>query len=177
MAGIFKTYDVMQDYENIDFILVGSDDLENGYLVIADALSGTYLNGFGSVYTPAKPSAITNANIAIVCAEEYYQDAEGNRINITDPTVLTFTEGQRIRVLRPALNKKYFASASLYTGVAVVGKYLIPTAASYGFTVADDLTGNPKVALKIEEINVKDTFVGLAAVTGIRVRCVRANGE
>lgn len=177
MAGIFKPYDVMQDYENIDFIKVGSTTLENGFTVVANSISGTYLDGFGAVYTPATPTAVTDANLAIVCAEEYYQDSLGNRINITDPTVLTFYENQIVRVLRPALNKKYFISNGLVTGVPSINKYLIPTVGGETFTVANNLSDNPKLAFKIEETSVKDTFVGLSAVTGVRVRCVRADGE
>jgi hypothetical protein len=177
MAGIFRTYDVMQDYQNIDFVKVGADTLQNGYVVVADTVVGTYLDGQGALYNPVKPSAITVANVGIVCAEEYYEDELGNRISISDPTVLSFTTGKRVRILRPSLNKTYFCSNDLITGTPVVGSYLIPTADDYGWTVAADLTGNPTVALKIEEINVKDTFVGLAAVTGVRLRATRVLGE
>lgn len=176
-SGIFRTYDVMNDYENIDFVQVATDTLQNGFLVGADTIVGTFLDGNGALYNPTKPVAITDANLAIVCAEEYYQDELGNRINVSDPTVLTFKTGQRVRIIRPAMNKKYFVSNGLITGTVVVGQYLIPTAGAYGWTVAADLTGNPKVALKIEEINVNDTFVGLQAVAGVRVRCTRVLGE
>jgi len=177
MAGIFKPYDVMQDYENIDFIQVATDTLQNGYAVVADALVGTYLDGYGAIYTPGKPTSATPTNIAIVCAEEYYQDANGNRIDINDPTLLTFTTGQRIRIIRPAMNKKYFMSNDLITGTPVVGQYVIPTASAYGWTVATTLTSTDTVALKIEEINVNDYFVGLASVSGVRLRVTRANNE
>jgi len=177
MAGIFRPYDVMQDYENIDFVQVATDTLQNGYVVKADALVGTYLDGYGALYVPVKPVAITDTNIAIVCAEEYYQDVNGNRVDINDPTLLTFATGARIRILRPALNKKYFVSNDLVTGTPAVGSYLVPTASSYGFTVAATLVGVPTVAFKIEQINVGDTFVGLAAVMGMRVRVTRATNE
>lgn len=177
-SGIFRPYDYpMFDGENIDFVKVGTDTLQNGYLVVADEIVGTYLDGYGGLYNPTKPAAITDANLAVVCAEEYYEDELGNRIDIDDPTVIQFTTGKRIRVLRPALNKKYFATNGLISGNLAVGAYVIPTASSYGFTIAEDLIDNPKLAFKIEEINVKDTFVGLQAQTGVRLRCVRALGE
>lgn len=176
-SGIFRPYDVMNDFENIDMIQVGTDTLQNGYLVVADTLVGTFLDGNGALYNPVMPAAITATNLAIVCAEEYYQDALGNRIDVSDPTQLTLITGQRARVLRPAVNKKYFVSNGLITGTPAVGSYLIPTAGAYGWTVAATLVGVPTVALKIEQINVGDTFVGLAAVLGVRVRCTRALNE
>ena len=75
MAGIFKPYDVMQDYENIDFIKVGSTTLENGFTVVANSISGTYLDGFGAVYTPATPTAVKRSNgTNEVVAEETNSD-------------------------------------------------------------------------------------------------------
>jgi hypothetical protein len=176
MAGVFHAYDVAQDYNNIDFVKVGTDTLQNGYAVVATTLAGSYNDGFGDIYNPTKPAAITDTDIAIVDAEDYYQDELGNRIDIDDPTVITFKTGARVRVFRPVLHKKYFASNDTYTGTAAVGSYLIPTANSYGWTVASDLTDNPKVAFLIEAINVKDYFVGLQALTGVRLRCVRQQG-
>lgn len=177
-SGIFRPYDVMNDYENIDFIQVATDTLQNGYLVQADTIVGTYLDGNGALYNPVLPAAITTANLAIVCAEEYYQDALGNRVDVNDPTVLTFTTGQRVRILRPALNKKYFVSSALITGTPAVGSYLIPTAGAYGWTVVVSPLGvTVTVGLKIEEINVGDTFVGLQSVSGVRVRCTRVLSE
>ena len=179
MAGIFRLYDLpMQDNENIDFVKVGTDSLSAGMAVVATDVVGTYLDGQGALYTPVKPAAVTDANIAIVAPEEYYHDAQGNRISIDDPTVKVFTTGDRIRVIRPAMNKKYFMSNDLITGTPVAGGYLIPTASAYGWTFAADLTavGTAKVALYIEQINVNDTFVGLASIAGVRVRVVRATG-
>lgn len=177
MAGIFRTLDVMQDAHNIDFIQVGATNLQNGYLVVADTTVGTYVSGNGDLYNPAFPTANTDANLAIVCAEEYYQDADGHRINVNDPTKLIFTSGQRVRVIRPVVNKKYWMSNDLITGTPVAGQYLIPTANAGGWTFSATIPANVKFALKIEELNVADTFVGLGAITGTRVRCVRALGE
>ena len=176
-SGIFRPYDVTNDYENVDFIQVATDTLQNGYLVQADTIVGTYLDGNGALYTPVVPAAITTTNLAIVCAEEYYQDALGNRVDVNDPTALTFTTGQRIRILRPAVNKKYFVSNSLITGTIAVGSYLIPSVGAYGWTIASTLGATVSVALKIEEINVGDTFVGLQSVSGVRVRCTRVLSE
>lgn len=177
MAGIFRPYDVAQDYQNVEFVKVSTDTLEMGYAVVANAIAGTYLSGEGSLYTPVKPTAVTVANVAVVCPEEYYEDSMGNRLNITDPTVQTYATGSVIRILRPALNKHYFMSNGLITGTIAAGAYLVPTANAYGWTIAADLTGNPKTAFVIEEINIKDTFAGLAAVTGVKLRCVRVLGE
>lgn len=179
MAGIFRLYDLpMFDSENIDFIKVGSDSLSAGNLVVAKDVAGTYLDGQGSLYTPVQPATVGDSNLAIVAPEEYYHDSEGNRISIDDPTKKVFTAGDRIRVIRPALNKKYFLSNDLITGTPAAGGYLIPTATAYGWTYSatDISTGSPKVVLYIEQINVNDTFVGLAPVTGVKVRVVRAAG-
>jgi hypothetical protein len=179
MAGIFRLYDLpMQDNENIDFIKVGADKLSAGMLVVANDVEGTYLDGEGALYTPVKPATVGDANLAIVAPEDYYHDAYGNRINIDDPTQKEFTTGDRIRVIRPAMNKKYFISNDLITGTVAAKGYLIPTAGGYGWTYSatDITTGSPKVVLYIEQANVKDTFVGLSAVTGVRVRVVRVAG-
>lgn len=179
MAGIFRLYDLpMQDYENIDFIKVGTDSLSAGMVVVAKDVTGTYLDGEGALYSPVQVHTIADKNLAIVAPEDYYHDAQGNRINIDDPTVKVFTTGDRIRVIRPAMNKKYFLSNDLITGTVAAGGYLIPTADAYGWTYSatDITTGTPSVVLYIEQINVKDTFVGLGAVTGVRVRVVRVSG-
>jgi hypothetical protein len=176
MAGIFRLYDLpMYDNENIDFVKVGTDDLSAGMVVIAKDVAGTYLDAQGALYTPVKNSAIADKNLAIVAPEEYYHDSDGNRINIDDPTLKVFKSGDRVRVIRPAMNKKYFLSNDLITGTPAAGGYLIPTAGEYGWTYSatDITTGTPSVVLYIEQINVKDTFVGLSAVTGVRVRVVR----
>lgn len=181
MAGIFRAYDLpMFDSENIDFVKVGTDSLSAGNVVIAKDVVGTYLDGQGSLYTPVKNTTGAEADLAIVAPEDYYHDADGNRISIDDPTKKVFTTGDRVRVLRPALNKKYFISADQVTGTPAAGGYLVPTVGGYGWTYAAAIPTSspiPTVALYIEQINVKDTFVGLAAVTGLKVRCVRAAGE
>ena len=177
MAGIFKAYDPMQDYENIDFVKVGTDSLSAGMLVVANDVAGTYLDGQGSLYTPVKPSTGAEYNLAIVSPAEYYHDAQGYRIDIDDPTVMTFTTGDRIRVIRPAVNKKYFLSNDLITGTVAAGGYLVPTASSYGWTYSATIPTSPvpTVVLYIEQINVNDNFVGLASVAGVKARCVRAS--
>jgi hypothetical protein len=179
MAGIFRLYDLpMYDNENIDFIKVATDNLSNGMAVVAKDVVGTFLDGQGALYNPVQPVTVGDAYVAIVASESYYHDLQGNRISIDDPTVKVFTTGDRIRVIRPALNKKYFMSNDLITGTPAVGGYLIPTAGAYGWTYSatDITTGSPKVVLYIEQINVNDTFVGLASVTGVKVRVVRASG-
>lgn len=181
MAGIFRLYDLpVQDLENIDEIKVGTDSLSAGMVVIAKDVVGTYLDGAGALYNPVKNTTGAEPDLAIVVPEDYYHDAQGNRLDIDDPTVKVFTTGDRIRIVRPALNKKYFVSSDLVTGTPAVGGYLIPSVGAYGWTYAASIPTTapiPTVALYIEQINVKDTFVGLSAVTGLRVRCVRAAGE
>lgn len=179
MAGIFRLYDLpMQDSENIDFIKVGADKLSAGMLVVASDVAGTYLDAQGSLYTPVKPTTVADANLAIVAPEDYYHDALGNRLNVEDPTVIEFTTGDRIRVIRPAMNKKYFLSNDLITGAVANGGWLIPTAGAYGWTFTSTVEdiATAKVVLYVEQINVNDTFVGLASVTGVKVRVVRALG-
>lgn len=179
MAGIFRLYDLpMFDNENIIFVKVGDDDLSAGMVVVANAVEGTYLDAEDALYTPTQVAAVSDGNLAIIAPEEYYKDSDGNRINIDDPTKKVFTSGDRIRAIRPALNKTYFISNDLITGTPATGGYLIPTADAYGWTYSatDITTGSPKFVLYIEQINVKDTFVGLAAVTGVKVRVVRAAG-
>lgn len=177
MAGIFREYDLPKfDTENIIFVKVGTDSLSAGNVVVANDVVGTYLDGQGALYTPVQVSDIANGNLAIVAPDEYYHDSDGNRLNIDDPTKKVFTTGDRIKAIRPVVGKHYFVSSDLITGTAAAGKYLIPTKDAYGWTVTTDIsTGTPKFVLYIEEINVKDTFVGLAAVTGVRVRVVRAD--
>lgn len=179
MAGIFRLYDLpMQDQENIDFVKVKTDTLSAGMLIVANDLEGTYIDGLGAVYTPGKPSAVSDANLAIVAPEEYYIDAMGNRIPVTDPTKFDFTTGNIVRIVRPAMNKKYFVSNDLITGTPAKSGWLIPTASAYGWTFTSTVgdIANAKVVLYVEQINVKDTFIGLAPVTGVRVRVIRATG-
>lgn len=179
MAGIFREYDLPKfDTENIIFVKVGTDDLSAGNVVVAKDVAGTYLDAQGALYTPAQATAVGDGNLAIIAPDEYYHDSDGHRIDIDDPTKKVFKSGDRIKAIRPVLNKHYFISNDLITGTVAAGGYLLPTANAYGWTYAasDISTGTPKLVLYIEEINVKDTFVGLAAVTGVRVRVVRASG-
>lgn len=177
MAGIFREYDLPRfDTENIVFVKVGTDSLSAGMAVVAKDVVGTFLDGAETLYTPVKPATVGDTDIVIVAPDGYYHDSDGNRLNIDDPTKKVFTTGDRIKAIRPTMNKHFFMSNDLITGTIAAGSYLIPTAGGYGWTVSatDITTGSPKVVLYIEEINVKDTFVGLSAITGVRVRVVRA---
>lgn len=183
MAGIFREYDLNTQYENIDFVQVATDTLQNGYIVVANDLVGSYNDGFGDVYTPVEPTDVSNTDLAIVCSPEYYQDAYGNRVNIDDPTKITFATGQRIRVLRPTLNKKYFISNGLVSGTVAKGKYVYSAAtstgsvSSYTWTVGTTIPASATIAFYVEADTVNDTFVGLTPVTGARIRCVRSAGH
>jgi hypothetical protein len=177
---IFRQYDLPQyDTENILAVKTGTDTLAGGYCVVATAVAGTYLDGLGAVYTPTQVAAITDKSLAIVdVGSMYYHDSNGNRINTDDPTAIATFTGDRVKAVRPILNKHYYMTTDLVTSgtqaAIAAGAYLIPTASSYLWTATADITtGTPSLALLIEEINVKDTFVGLSASTGMRVRVVR----
>jgi hypothetical protein len=174
---VFREYEAsMYDPQNIITLKVGTDTLAGGYCVQANAVAGTYLDGYGAVYTPAQVSNINATDVALVDTNAlYYHDVLGNRLDIDDPTVKAAYTGDLVRAIRPTRNKHYFMSNDIVaSGTIAAGSYLIPTANSYLWTVTTDITtGTPKYVFLIEEINVKDTFVGLSAITGMRVRCVR----
>lgn len=177
MAGLFYGLDVTQDYANEISVLVQEDVLENGFAVVANDLSGVYSDGFGDLYVPVKPVAATDGNIAVIASTEYYEDEAGFRSDVRDPRLVTFRKGQRVRAKRLCMNHHYFISPDLVTGVPAENKYLLLTAGSYKWTVADSIPEDTKIALKIEEINYNAMFIGLLATSGLRTRCITALAE
>lgn len=175
-----RTYDVAQDYENLVTAKVGTDDLESGFLVVAKNLAGAFNSKDRNVYEVEQPTGTEDGDYAIIMPEEYYEDEQGNRINIANPTAIVYRQDQRVRALRPIMNKKYFFSAGLVTTAstasAVVGNYLVPTADDYKWTAVASAGATDKLVLRIEETGVKDSWIGLEAPAGLRVRVVRSLG-
>lgn len=175
-----RTYDVAQDYENIITAKVGTDELESGFLVVAKDLAGTFNSKDRAVYEVSQATGTDDGDYAIIMPEEYYEDEQGNRIDISNPTAIVYRTNQRVRALRPAMNKKYFFTSGLVTTAsataAVKGAYLVPTANDFKWTAVASAGVTDKVVLRIEEVGVKDTWIGLEAPTGLRVRVVRALG-
>lgn len=150
MANVAFLKDVYGDNHEIIYVKVpASTTLDDGNLVVADTLST--VSDEGDVYTATQATANTADNLAIIVGEEYYQDDEGNRINITDPTKIDYSAGQIVRAIRPSVGRKFaISNDALASGSVTVGQYVIPTANSYELTPAASIPADVKFALKVE---------------------------
>ena len=155
--------------------VVGTAELDDGNVVVASTLSTTSLQD--DVYTAAQPAAATDGNLAIIIGEEFYQDSDGNRINITDPTKITYPTGTIVRAVRPEIDMGFKISNTAITGTAVLGQYLIPTATSYEFTASSTIPSNNKLALKVERVSKNIAPKGNSPITGVEARVVNYVAE
>lgn len=171
MANVAFIKDVYGD--NYEIISVKSaSTLDDGMVLVANTLSTAYDEG--DVYVGTTPVANTDGGLVIVCAEEFYQDQYGNRVNITDPTKIDYPAGTVVRAFRPAVGRKFAISTGAITGTTNVGQYIIPTAGSTQWTASATIPANVKFALLVEyKGNISSK--GNAPITGIVGRVVVSN--
>lgn len=172
MANIARCLNQVTDDHAVIGVVSAADTLDDGYIVVADELTADSEN----VYTATKPAAITDGNLAIVVGDKVYEDANGNRILINDPTQIDYKAGRAVRAYRPEMGMRFAVDQNAIdsgtVGNVAVGKYLIPKASSYLMDVADDLTGGSVFAFKVEKVS---TFsVGIETVANVIVRVVKA---
>lgn len=159
--------DKYYDSKNVISVQAVTDELKDGYVVKADAL----VDGEIDIYNAEQITAITEDSLAMVVGYEYYEDDNSNRINITDPTKIVYVAGKPVLAYRLLKNARFVLSTDAYTGTAVVGEYLNPTASSYLLTASATPGVDVKYMLQVEKLGYK-TYRGLNAIDGIVVRVV-----
>ena len=158
------------------FIYVqGTATLDDGNIVVATTLSTDTFED--DVYAVTQPALSTDGNLAIVVGEEFYQDASGNRINITDPTDITYPAGAIIRAVRPEIDMTFKISNAAITGTAVLGEYLIPADTSYEWVPSATIPANNKLALRVERAAKNISFKGNTPIVGVEARVVNYVAE
>lgn len=169
---VLKRDNYGDDYELI--YVKGSATLDDGNLVVATTLStDSFEEG---VYTATQATANTASSLAMIVAEEYYEDANGNRINITDPTDITYRSGTIIRAIRPAVGRRFaISNSAVGSGTPAVGQFLVPTANDFEFTAATTLADDINFALRVEAINENISFKGNTPIVGVEAIVVRNN--
>ncbi len=143
----------------------GADVLYGGYLVAIEELEDSFENR--QVYKAEKPAADTTL-YGIVLNGGYETLADGRRPegqpNFTE---YGFTKDMPCVVLRPEKFQTLRIGVNAIEGTAEVGKYLVPTADSFKWTVADAKPAEG-VALKVEKM----TEVGIGGMFGMNVEKV-----
>lgn len=162
MANIGVNLDNLNDDRYVIAVQAAVDTLDDGNIVIAASL----LANERTVYVAGKPAAVDDDELAVIMGANVYEDAAGNRIDISDPTQITYPPLKTVRALRlpKAQHVKIDKNAVEVASQAdfVVGKFLSPTIASYKWTAAATIALNATIALKIEALEF--TEVGLQGV-------------
>nr|WP_156736247.1 hypothetical protein [Mycobacterium sp. E3298] len=142
---------------NILSVKSAADELQNGYVVFAHALSSGEREVFDAI-KPATATITTDEVLLIASPEITYNAGE---------TISDFTNaaGKVARAIPLKNDDIVTITDNVISGAAVVGKFLIPQNASYQLVVANDLSGGTRFAGEVIE---KTTIYGLAA-TVIRV--------
>ena len=170
MANVVIPLDEYRDSFNIVSVKVpASTTYDDGSICVATTLST--VTGEGDTYASTVTTAVDTDHLVMVVGDEYYEDSNGNRINITDPTEITYRAGSVVRAYSLRRRARFAMSSGTYTGTPVVGEFLIPTANAQTWAAAAAI-GTAKYALQVEAINQNITYTGLNAVTGVIARVV-----
>ncbi len=171
MANLAFSKDIFGDNYEVLYVQSAAT-LDDGEVVVATTLSTVY--GEGDVYTATTPVANTDGDLVMVLGEEFYQDAFGNRINITDPTKIDYPAGTIVRAVRPNTGRRFAISSGAYTGTPVLAQYLIPTAGAKTWAASATIPASVKFALKVDFIgNISSK--GNTPIAGVVARVVTAD--
>ncbi len=173
MGNFAKPRGTYFDTDNIISVTIpAGSTLSDGACVQASALNEDKGN---DLYDAIVPTANTLDYLAIIAGDEYYQDALGNRIEITNPTNIEYQAGSRVRAYRLPKARRWDISNGAIVGTPVVGQFLIPTANSEDWTVSASVDAAVNYAFIIEKIDVNITYTGLTALKGVVARVVKGD--
>ena len=139
--------------------VVHSAVLQNGYVVNLGTKSTDDVH---NVVVPATATLTSAEALLIFNDETSYEVGKA----ITDYSIAI---GTKARAYHLTVGDKVLFQASLLTGTPAVGKYLITANGVMTLAVADDLTGNTRLALVIEE---EDT-IGFDRAVAWRARVIK----
>lgn len=172
MANLAFAKDVYGDNHEVIYVQSAAATLDDGMVVAATTLST--VEGEGDIYVVTTPVANTDVDLAIVVGEEFYQTANGDRLNITDPTKIDYPVGTVVRGIRPNVGRRFALSTGTYTGSPVLGEFLIPTAGATTWAASATIPADVKLVLKVEFIG-NISFKGNTPITGVVARVVVAD--
>jgi len=159
------------DTDNVISVKVpAGQTLSDGAILVASVLDTATGN---DVYAATVPAAVTDDYLCMVVGDEFYEDSQGNRLGVSDPTQITYKAGNIVRAYRLVKSRRFKISDGAITGTPVIGQFLIPTAASTTLTAAATV-GTAKYAFMVEKLAVNVSYAGLTPVTGVIARLVVA---
>lgn len=168
MANLVIPMDKYFDTKNV-IAVRGTAVLDDGNVVRANTLATDELD----VYNAEQITALTQDSLALVVGYEFYQDALGNRPNVSDPTQITYAIGTDIVAYRPEVGTRFFISnGAVATGTPVAGQFIVADANTYTLEAIASLAGTETLGFVVEKINHNGSYRGLNAIPGIIVRTV-----
>ena len=139
--------------------VVHNATMQNGFVVNLGTKSTDDVH---NVVVPATATLTSAEALLIFNDETSYEVGKA----ITDYSI---TAGVKARAYHLTVGDKVLFEGTLLTGSPAVGKFLIPANGVMTLAVADDLTGNTRLAFIIEE---QDT-IGFAGATAWRARVIK----
>lgn len=142
-------------------------DMPNGsFVTITDQVSGQ-----PDLYVAATPTDVTKEEVLLVRSPELIE-VNGLRVDLTDVTLFTNPANRPATAFHLKAGDDFTITDDGITGVTTKGKYVIPVNGDLKPAVADDLTGNTLIAMKV--VDKTTISVGNRRIPATKLLVVRS---
>lgn len=153
MANVVERLTRENDQRNVLSVYNGSEVLDDGYVGVI----GAHAAGEDILSAIGKASDVTAEEVVMVLGiKAYLEDTYGNRVPMTDPTLITYPIDKPTRAYRLKIGDRFNVANTAINGTAVKDQFLVPANAAWLMVPAANLTGATKVAFRVVKTNGDD---------------------
>lgn len=170
--GVIVLESVMaKEIDSLNINAVSRDNINNGYLFSATALSGTA--GQGNVFTAVKPATATLGNLYMAYSPENVVTTSGSNQFLgldQDPRNFTNVAGKVFNGFKLQLGDIILASADVFSNAISTNTFAIATDNAYTLTFAASLTAS---TLNFKVLGTTYISIGTGNISTQRVTAYR----